>query len=200
MFKNARAFTLIALLAAGCRTENIQSTFVRQGFPISVGSWWQYQVVNDLTGYTDTMTTSVVAAYGLNCGASYIWVNTFASGISPDTLTVTDRDTAVSFDFYGYHTSYLSNLYIRFPITLGHNWAEPDVTISNVMPLGSYAIAGVTYPTVSLLTDMRFIPDNSKTDSLYISPDIGIVKRRRINQGWIYTSTTLYLLAYHIAR
>jgi hypothetical protein len=200
MFKNAIAFITIALLAAGCRRETIQTTFVRQGFPISVGSWWQYQVVDDPTGHTDTMTTTVVAAYGLNGGASYIWVNNYASGISPDTLTVTDRDTALSFDFYGYHTSYLSNLYIRFPITLGRNWAEPDVTISNITSLGDYATAGVTYPTVSLLTDMRFIPDNSKTDSLYISPDIGIVKRRRINQGWIYTSSTINLLAYHIAR
>jgi len=195
-----RMFSTIILLLFGfmslftsCKKEkaSVQSF---NYFPMSVGTYWKYQVYDSLTQQTDTITINVVKDTMINNNPIFYWESSKA-GVAIDTLFV--LKTSDSICFYDDNNLIYLTQELKLPLDVGNTWQ-------------SYALASDNYKVESIesvynYSDAYKVDRNFQSfnyyllEKIWMVDNIGFVKMT-INEFNLAPSKNenWRLLSYHI--
>ena len=178
-----RMFSTIIFLLFGfmslftsCKKENasVQSF---NNFPMSVGTYWKYQVYDSLTQQTDTITINVVKDTMINNNPVFYWESSKA-GVAIDTLFVLKTSDSICF----YMNINLTDLRrkLKIPFEVGDTWQGNINDYYEVESIESY-----------YLNDAFKINRNYQSFNYYLLEKIWMVD----NIGFVKMTTNEFSLA-----
>jgi|GEM_PF-6738702 len=194
----------ILFLAVSCKKAAPQM-FTKDSYPMAVGNWWQYMII-DCTGGLDTFTLNTVSVTDFasykDFKCNFVYHNNVTG--SGDFI---QSDTSISFVNRGNaYFSIFPDFHIRFPVYTGQYWAGTfkgdSIRVVGVTdPCGGFGhIYGPCYSTV----ESYILPHNFLVSNKLLTPKIGMIsgstdfKSDTANGFGINTCQTVYLINYHI--
>jgi hypothetical protein len=192
---------VVLLLSCCKKNNNNQNTFTNSSYPLAVGNWWQYQVVDFLGGTTDTVMLSAVSVVSDGSTKDYK-CNLIKNGMIIDSGHFIVSDTALA--YHGSHPSYSIFGYFnfKFPFTSGQKW-------SGTMPADTFIVAGVdkslkilgnTYSPDYSLTRRVFVPEYSLIQIMDLTPGVGLIDQSIDIQSdtAAWEQEGIQLISYHL--
>jgi hypothetical protein len=207
MKKTICLMLLLMVFALSCRKiTNTQPAFTSASFPLAVGNWWQYQLINNSIGYTDTFMLSVVSISDTGSYAKYE-CNYIYNGVVTSSGYFLRSDTSISFTNIGAYAFLASyhNFYLRLPANAGSHWPGmfPDPADSIVVDGVVNDCQGPTPPSVGpcyILGEHYTSGTNSVGNLMTLVPKIGLIDQSiHLNGDTIgLVQQRITLLNYHV--
>ena len=195
---------LAILIISSCnkKEESISSlpqspTFTSESFPLKIGNWWKYQVINSSTGFIDTMLITIIDSNEIkNYSLLKVhWINYKFN----DTSNYRFNKSAFWFDISDYN--YLFHIYLHFPFTLNSTWLDslrPIIRTPYIVNdyIENFEILGNNYNVFKI--EMNYIIPNEKMNlTFYLAAGIGIVQEDILGDE-PYPNRIIKLIEYHL--
>jgi hypothetical protein len=161
-----------------CNKESIdvENGFQSTDFPIQVGNWWKYKVVDSYAGTTDTFIVQVVAELNKE---SYRCELRYGSSVV-DSAIIAMTETTLSYEGLNQNYSYFGNFKLTFPFNEDDHWIgfyNPDTVVVTSM-INDFVVNGVSYSPIYNLKRSFFLAGGySLTQFMMITPEIGIINQ-----------------------
>lgn len=171
---------LFVLIIAACCKDKVAapdavSGFQKDDFPISVGNWWRYQVIDAMQQTTDTLTLKVV---DFDLSQSTFTCQIIQHNQIVDTGYFIISSNRIEYKGINQNYSYFGNFTLTVPFQVGSSWIgdNPKDTVSVLSKVESFEINGNVYTPIynlkriyNLLGGYRLIQD------FIVLPKVGIV-------------------------
>lgn len=175
----------------GCKKDNI--TKESPDFPMSVGSYWKYQMYDSLQHKYDTIAIKVVSSTIKSNKTVFIWQFSDNKNSISDSLYVVSSSNSVSF----YKDSSLTNLkwQYKLPLKVGESWTINENDNYKVMSNEKVDVYSSSFKLSSDLQSFNY----TLKETTWIVDNIGIVMMNiyEFNLGPT-KNQTWHLLSYHI--
>jgi hypothetical protein len=182
----------ILLFCFSCKKTDHSVLVQANDFPVTIGSWWMYQVFDVNNNIQDTLTYTVLDVVSIGGFSWQRWISVESTYY--DTTYV--LSSANSIGFYKYEDTSFVNFKINFPVVDNEPWTTPVQGVSYTTNMQNITVNGTTYNNVAYLN--RYAPymqGYSVNESIWIARGIGIVRHTNLLAGH-YTDE--HLIAYKI--
>lgn len=152
--------------------------FDQNDFPVKVGNWWLYRVIDSNYGTIDTLLVSVDSILDISEGRFHCTL-TEHGAIVDSSVIVINSDSLVYDGLKSYY-SYFGEFKLKFPFQKGDTWRGFFVedTVRAVSQVDDFTYGGVTYPSIFNLKRSFFIENTySLTQFIILAPGIGVVNQ-----------------------
>ena len=208
--KNRFCILIVLLFVLSCKRDSTSSpsTFTKDAYPLTVGSWWQYQVdqTSEGGGY-DTIILSAVSMINVGSYIKYT-CNITLNGRFIDSGYFLQSDTSLSFtnNLPSSYFSLFPNFHLKFPVQTGQYWpgAFPgdSIRVAGVAAncAGSY---GESFSPCFSTVESYILPHNFKVENMLLTPKVGLVTQSidfnsDTAEGGIQIKQSLHLISYHV--
>ncbi|MCW3128212.1 MAG: hypothetical protein JWO03_3870 [Bacteroidetes bacterium] len=168
---------LLLFLISSCSNKQQQEQFARDSYPLKVGNWWRYQVVNFFGSQsTDTISLNVVSLVTSGSTTDYT-CHLLKNGLVIDSGHFVQSDTALYYSGSNPYYSIFGFFNLKFPFVEGQKWAGtfPGDTIIAAGKAESFKVLGSTYAPVYSLARRFSIPQNNLIQIIYLTPKVGVI-------------------------
>lgn len=157
----------IILLASYCK--NNDDIIVDSYIPMTVGSYWNYQVYDSLQNKYDTINVSILNHYNKGGQSIFIWLFSNKNSMA-DTLFVVNSLDSISF----FENNSLTRLKWKyfFPLEIGKSWSltkTDNYTVESQEKIDGFPDS---YKIVRNVQSFNYV----NKETTWISPGIGFVK------------------------
>lgn len=156
----------------------VAAVFDQNDFPIKVGNWWRYRVVDSNFGTLDTLIISVDRV--LDANESQFFCKLKMGGEFVDSSVVTINADSLVYDGLLSFYSYFGEFKLKFPFQVDDVWRGFSVqdTVRAISQVDDFTYAGVTYPSIFTLKRSFFIDNTySLTHFMILAPGIGVINQ-----------------------
>lgn len=156
----------------------VVAVFDQDDFPVKVGNWWRYRVVDSNYGTIDTLLVFVDSVIDISEG-KYRCTLSEQGAMIDSSLIIINQDSMV-YKGLGSFYSYFGEFKLEFPFQQGDRWRGFFVedTVLAVSHVDDFIYGGVTYSSIFNLKRSFFIDSTySLTQFMIIAPDIGVVNQ-----------------------
>lgn len=198
------------LITLSCNPESnlvnpngITDTFTMNHFPMKVGNWWKYQII-DSSGAkpkTDTATLKVVELKIINSSKEYkcYWE---INGIYIDSSLVIFKDSTISFmKLSPVDYSYIGEFEFKLPFKKGDTWTSGNNSEDTVLTNDTNTvILGRAYNSFNIKMLLYISLHNATYYSMNVANGIGIIYAK-IYRHWdfdIIIAKDISLIDYHL--
>ncbi|MCW3128217.1 MAG: hypothetical protein JWO03_3875 [Bacteroidetes bacterium] len=177
MIRIAILLLFILSLASCHKSTTPTDTFSRNDFPMAVGDWWRYQVI-DVNAPTDTLLMTVIASSGNGSTKDYtytIYKNAYHRTV--DTGHFIISDTGLSYNTTNPYYSYFGSFNLKLPFQKEQQWVGslPHDTITAVGRAAVVKIMGKDYGPVYTLNRKAISSHYRNLSGIFVAPHIGII-------------------------
>lgn len=179
--KKLSPLLLLLLLAFACKkTNNIPSVQISQ-MPLKGGDSWSYAVTNYPATQTDTAVYQIAQASSVFGGTVTYYTTTSIKGVVVDSGSINVTNNTITYiGDDGVQTYAGSGLFdnwvLTFPLSSSSLWAGTGANIKVTASGQNLTVGGNNYTNVYTMVRTSITPGGMVTDTLLISPGIGIVK------------------------
>lgn len=156
----------------------VTPVFDQNDFPMDVGNWWRYRVVDSNFGTIDTLLISVDRVLDIN--ESKFLCNLTLYGEIVDSSVVTINADSLVYDGLLSFYSYFGEFKLKFPFQVDDTWRGFFIqdTVRAISHVEDLTYGGVLYPSIFSLKRAFFIDNNySLVQFMLIAPNIGVVNQ-----------------------
>jgi hypothetical protein len=173
-------FLLISFISIlfACRRDNVeQSPFDKTAYPVNIGNWWRYKVVDTFYNKVDTLLLKIISKTTNNDLTIYKCHLEQRNQIV-DSATMTLSGTELSYQGLNGNYSYFGDFKLKFPFNQGESWnndSAMDVTKVLAYTMG-YDVLGKKYNVFSLQRIVSSL-GYRMNQTLVVSKGIGIISQ-----------------------